>query len=170
MSKTRRRWPKFAYAAAAFAAAGLLFMGMTVSRYPLHVYIVPEGFVGEVVVTFDQPDSPPLPYRKRTYTYNIPATGELGTSSPMKSGTVELYSRDATGNLTRVGVYEPMLHGMVTSSSESVASDGSRVVSPTVVRFFAGTAEQYEQFLTEKEAGKSSHFSAISFCKFKRKK
>jgi len=97
------------------------------------VYLVPEHFVGEVEVTFEQTNSPPLAKEGKAYIYNIPPSGKLSTSSPMVSGPVEVYYVDDRGRRKRVSHAE--LHGVAS------ATGGDR--NPTA-SFFIGSREKFE--------------------------
>ncbi|MFK7692723.1 DUF6843 domain-containing protein [Paenibacillus sp. HJGM_3] len=103
---------KYVFVAAAITCLvmGFFFLVATTNKYPLHIYLVPENFVGEVEVTFEQTAFPPLPKERNSYIYNIPASGKLKTSNKMESGPVEVYYVDNQGQRKKVSHEE--FHGV----------------------------------------------------------
>lgn len=117
---------------------GIIFLNVSLNKNPLHVYLIPENFVGEVEVTFEQSDSPPLVKEGNSYIYNIQKSGKLKTSSELESGTVEVYYVDNQGQRKKLS--DGQLHGVASTRS------GDRETSST---FFIGTEEQYENYLNQ---------------------
>ncbi|MCI0528871.1 MAG: hypothetical protein L0Y56_15655, partial [Nitrospira sp.] len=52
----------------------------------LEIFILPEGFVGPVLIIYDQPDGVPARYEKDIQVFEIPASGLLLTQAPMPEG------------------------------------------------------------------------------------
>jgi hypothetical protein len=127
--------PKYMYVALAFIVAGLLFLIATTSNQPLHIYLLPDNFVGEVEITFDQVVYPPLDQEHQTYFYNIPKSGRLKTSSKMVAGPLKAYYIDNQGHRNELGLHEEFIHAV---STHSGGQDNL-----TVISFFVGTKEQY---------------------------
>lgn len=50
------------------------------------LHLIPQGFIGEVVITHGVADAPPLAYENGARVYRIPANGQLRTSSPANIG------------------------------------------------------------------------------------
>lgn len=125
---------KYVYMALAILAAGVLFLIATTSKNPLHVYLIPENFVGEINIVFEQAAYPPLDKEKNSYIYRVPKSGKLQTSSKMESGPVEVYYVDEHGNRTKIG--HDRFHGVS-------AGSGSEQ-SGSVATLFIRTKEQYE--------------------------
>ncbi|WP_079913204.1 hypothetical protein [Paenibacillus sp. 32352] len=129
---------KYVVAALTFFVIGIVFLIATTNKNPLHVYQVPENFTGQVEVTFEQSDSPPLQKERNAYIYTIPQSGKLKTSSTLKSGPVEVYYIDNQG--TRKKVSHEQLHNVASTHS----SDRG-----TTSTFFIGSKEQYENYLKQ---------------------
>jgi hypothetical protein len=123
--------------ALAIMVTGIIFLNITLNKNPLHVYLIPENFVGEIEVTFDQADYPPLPKEGNSYIYNIPESGKLKTSSAMKSGTDEVYYVDNQGQRKKVS--HEQFHGVSTHGGDR----------DTTATFFIGTKEQYENYVKQ---------------------
>lgn len=68
--------------------------------------------------------------------YNMPKSGRLSTSSALESGAVKVYYVDSMGNREQIG--HERLHGVASTHS----GDGY-----TKSRFFAGTQEEYDEYL-----------------------
>ncbi|WP_284645045.1 DUF6843 domain-containing protein [Paenibacillus silviterrae] len=129
--------PRSVIVALAILLLAILFLILTVNRNPLHIYLLPENFVGQVQTIFEQPDAPPLAKENNnTYIYHVPASGTLKTSSRMESGPVEVYYIDSQGN--RRKVEHERFHGV------STRSGGPDNI--TVSEFFIGSEEQYDSF------------------------
>ncbi|MCM3633057.1 DUF6843 domain-containing protein [Paenibacillus camelliae] len=129
---------RYIFAALFFMVAAVVFLFATVNKNPLHIYLVPEHFTGEVVVTFNQTDSQPLAKEKNSFVYSIPDSGKLSTSSALESGPVEVYFVDSQGQ--RIKVDQEILHGVASTHG------GDR---ETISKFFIGTREQYEAYVNQ---------------------
>lgn len=114
-----------------------------------HRYIVPEGYAGWVVVVFGQQGSAPLERKDGDYVYPIDSTGWLRTSSPMKPGSVKLYYRAADGSVKPAPAGAALVNGGGTHGGSRSEAGGEQVELPTVVDFYVGTEEQYEQRTSE---------------------
>jgi hypothetical protein len=55
-------------------------------RHPSR-YVLPEGYVGWVVIHFDHPGAPPIVLRDKNLLFQIPESGVLYTSSQQEYGT-----------------------------------------------------------------------------------
>ncbi|MDR6550781.1 DUF6843 domain-containing protein [Paenibacillus qinlingensis] len=118
---------------------GLIIFITTINNNPHHIYLLPENFVGEVQVTFDQLDYPPLPKEENAFIYTIPKSGKLKTSNTMESGGVEVNYVDNQGQRKKVS--HEQFHG--------VSSHGGGEDNLTVARTFIGTKEQYDDYLKQ---------------------
>jgi hypothetical protein len=132
--------PKFVFVAVAILFMLFIFLIATINKNPLHIYLLPENFIGEVEITFDQANYPPLEKGKNTYIYNVPMSGMLKTSSTLKSGTVEVYYVDNQGHRKKVSHEE--FHGVSTGS-------GGKDNNLTVAHFFIGTKVQYDNYVKQ---------------------
>lgn len=110
----------------------LIFLITTTIKNPLHIYLLPENFVGEVEITFDQSEYPPLTKERNKFIYHIPKSGKLKTSNTMKSGAVKVYFVDNQGQRKKVS------HELFSG----VSSHGGGENNQTVAAFFIGTKEQ----------------------------
>lgn len=128
---------KYLFVALTIMILCITFLIATINKNPLHIYLIPENFVGEVEVTFDQLDYPQLPKERNTFFYNIPKSGKLKTSDTMKSGAVEVYYVD--NQEERKKVSNEQFHG--------VSSHGGGEENLTVARLFIGTKEQYDNYI-----------------------
>jgi hypothetical protein len=131
--------PKSVCAALAILLLAILFLLVTTSRNPLHVYLLPSHITGKVEVMFDQADAPPLQKDHNRYIYPIPASGKLKTSNSMESGPVEVYFVGEHGEPVKVS--HEQLHGMGTS--------GGGEESGAIAHFFIGEKEQYDLYLKQ---------------------
>jgi hypothetical protein len=57
------------------------------SRAEPEIHLIPDGYVGPVVIAFDRDDGTPKKYEDRTRVYEIPADGILKTKFPRNDGT-----------------------------------------------------------------------------------
>lgn len=132
--------------AAGFMATVALFAAGASSLFgqSLHLYILPEGFTGEMEIAFGLPDAPPLAREDGAYVYVVPESGKLRTSTPFESGEVRFYYADKAGGRRQIGMGDGFVHGGGTFSSSHYSSDGRRFDSPIYVRFFIGSLQQYE--------------------------
>lgn len=112
-----------------------------------HIYLVQEGFIGEVEVTFGQADAAPLTVIDGDYEYVIPESGQLKTSNRMKAGIFEVYYVSEQGERRRMDSQEQFIHGGGTKSHEIYYGDGRVYKSPTVFSFFVGSEEQWKEHL-----------------------
>lgn len=117
---------------------GSFFLIATINKNPLHIYLVPENFNGEVKVIYEQANNPPLAKERNLYIYNIPKSGKLKTSSSMESGPVEVYYVDDQGKRKKVS--DEQLHGVASTYG------GDREPTST---FYIGTEEQYEKYIQQ---------------------
>lgn len=70
----------------AFFANGCDFM-----KWPRNgVYLMPSGYVGTVIIVYDQPDGETLDVEEGLYVYKIPASGVLKVRTPAYVGIVNL--------------------------------------------------------------------------------
>ncbi|WP_028552122.1 DUF6843 domain-containing protein [Paenibacillus sp. UNC451MF] len=130
---------KYVFISLTIMVLGLIFLITTTNKNPLHIYLLPENFVGEVRVAFDQSDYPPLTKERNTFIYYIPKSGKLKTSNTMESGPVEVYYVDNQGQRKKVS------H----ENFSGVSSHGGGEDNQTVATFFIGTKEQYENYVKQ---------------------
>ncbi|MGF7035304.1 hypothetical protein J2T17_006312 [Paenibacillus mucilaginosus] len=114
-----------------------IFMVATTSKYPLHIYLLPDNFTGEVVINFEQADSPPVEMEGKTIIYRIPSSGKLNTSSKLSTGPIEAYHVDENG--ARKKVRDEEFHAGGTTG-------GGEDNFPRAY-LFIGSQEQYENYL-----------------------
>jgi len=57
------------------------------NRAEAEIHLIPDGFVGPVVIAFDQNDGEPKKYGNKTRIYGIPPNGVLKTRFPKNDGT-----------------------------------------------------------------------------------
>jgi hypothetical protein len=130
--------PIYVPVALAILLMGYVFLIATTNNNPLHIYLLPENYVGEVEVTYEQADNPPLAKEGNSTINNIPKSGKLKTSSTMESGPVEVYYVDNQGQRKKVS--HEQLHGVASSHG------GDRDITST---FYIGTKEQYEKYVNQ---------------------
>lgn len=130
---------KYVFIALTIMVLGFIFLITTTNKNPLHIYLLPENFVGEVEVTFDQSDYPPLTKEKNTFIYHIPKSGKLKTSNTMENGAVEVYYVDNQGMRKKVS-HEHF---------SGVSSHGGGEDNQTVATFFIGTKKQHEDYVKQ---------------------
>ncbi|WP_419875224.1 DUF6843 domain-containing protein [Candidatus Pristimantibacillus sp. PTI5] len=129
--------PKYVFVALAILLMGFIFLIATINKNPLHIYLLPENFTGEVEITFAQADYPPLKIEKNIY--NVPTSGKLKTSTNLKGGPVEVYYVDNQGH--RKEVIHEEFHGVSTGSG---GKDNL-----TVAHFYIGTKDQYDNYVKQ---------------------
>lgn len=66
------------------------------------IYLLPEGFRGEMIVYFDQPDGQEVSYENSARVYSIPPSGYLKTQFPknggcMNNNRIHFYYLDSLG-------------------------------------------------------------------------
>jgi hypothetical protein len=69
--------------AAGFALANWFIF----SRAEAEIHLIPDGYVGPVVIAFDRDDGEPQEYENKTRIYGIPSNGVLKTKFPKNDGT-----------------------------------------------------------------------------------
>src|SRR5882672_11596236 len=57
------------------------------SRGEAEIHLIPDGYVGPVVIAFDREDGEPKKYENKTRIYGIPPNGVLKTRFPKNDGT-----------------------------------------------------------------------------------
>jgi len=57
------------------------------SRAEAEMHLIPDGYVGPVVIAFDREDGEPKKYENKTRIYGIPPNGVLKTRFPKNDGT-----------------------------------------------------------------------------------
>lgn len=67
------------------------------------IYLIPEGFKGELIVYFDQPDGQEIEYEDSARIYHIPPSGYLKTQflkngGCMSDNRIHFYYEDSLGN------------------------------------------------------------------------
>lgn len=129
---------RYIFVALFFMLSGVIFLFATINKNPLHIYLVPENFAGEVEITFNQTDSPPLAKEKNSMVYTVPESGKLKTSSSLESGPIEVYYVDNQGQRKKVS--QERLHGVASTHG------GDR---DTISKFYIGTKEQYENYVNQ---------------------
>jgi len=75
----------------AFLASGCDFMQTVLHTGPRNgIYLMPSGYVGAVVILYDQPDGETLDVEDGYYVYKIPPSGVLKVRTPPYTGIVNL--------------------------------------------------------------------------------
>src|SRR5688500_17452886 len=75
-------------------------------------YQVPTAFTGWITIRYGVPGAPPLPFDAGTYTFRIPASGILETSSPRFNGrhTARYFRADRGGAVLIAWDPPPLFH------------------------------------------------------------
>jgi hypothetical protein len=61
------------------------------SRAEAEVHLIPDGYVGQVVIAFDRDEGTPEKYENKTRVYEIPAIGILKSKFPRNDGTHHIW-------------------------------------------------------------------------------
>lgn len=140
--------------------APLLLAGCTapVQRTP-DLFLIPQGYVGWVLIEYDVQGAPPLPQLGSYRVYSVPRDGLLRTSSGLQRGWArDLYTFvDAQGKRTELAQTRWGKGGLVWGGSVSsgkvdvaMAREGKETLTCEIQtspsrRFFVGTEAQYRQ-------------------------
>ncbi|MBN6188692.1 hypothetical protein JQN58_17705 [Aneurinibacillus sp. BA2021] len=146
-NKTTRAW-------AIIIIFVMIFVGLFIWYYKENyrdpsIFLIPQGYVGEVVIKYNDLSSPPLPKEGKYIVYKIPKNGVLKTSTEKPQyGIAEdaFYYVDEKGN--RIKKLDPVkeIHGYSTGSKEVIKEDGTKIVYPIHENFLVGTEAQLDQW------------------------
>lgn len=122
-------------------------------RHPSH-YMLPNGYVGWVVIHYGVPGAPPVPMREGVLEFDLPQSGVLKTSSVEESGSArdEYSYREADGslvNLTNTGWGKG---GMIWAES-SGTYERPNAPDDHTGQFFVGSESQYQAMQNMGEMG-----------------
>jgi hypothetical protein len=124
-------------------------------RHPSE-YLLPDGYVGWVVIHYGQRGAPPLPIVGEDVLLNIPKTGELQTSSQEEFGEAQdhYYYKLPDGTLYALPENRWGKHGMMWADSSGIF-EGANGSEDHIEQFFIGTESQYNrmQKLPEMQEG-----------------
>jgi hypothetical protein len=67
-----------------------------------YIILIPQGYTGQVQILFDQPGAAPLTYENRKAVIPISPTGHAATSDANRSGTIQYYFVDASGQRAEI--------------------------------------------------------------------
>ncbi len=109
-------------------------------------FLVPEGYVGWLLLEYNIKDAEPAPTVGDTKTFQFPRTGMLNTSSPgpERGAEDQYFYYFPDGSLREISQNYAAGKGMIWGQHE-----GSRNGVMSHFGFFAGTEEQYKRFQSQ---------------------
>jgi hypothetical protein len=132
-------------------------MTAPLARHP-DEFLIPQGYVGWVEIRYDEKNASVLPMDHGMFSFRIPTTGILKTSSPLEQGWANdeyfYYSEDGSRQpLKNTGWgFGGMIWGAAVESQETL--DSSRTLLQQY--FYVGTEEQYHRAVANNEPRPSS--------------
>ncbi|MDN4619098.1 hypothetical protein QCD85_13410 [Paenibacillus sp. PsM32] len=109
-----------------------------------YMFLIPEGYKGEVTVTFDQPNAPSLTSEHKFIVFEVPSSGKIETSDSNITGTIDYYYVDAKGNRTKIEDTSNVIQDLHTESGGSENANGQKNNMPETLSFFVGTPQEYK--------------------------
>jgi hypothetical protein len=123
-----------------------LSMGPVVARHPVR-YLIPDGYIGWVVVSYNEPTTPPLPVVKGEIVCKFPVGSVLRTSSALESGWAkdEFFYYSVDGSLHRLKDTSWGGGGMIWDGSVSSEQPTEGVAKQFEESYFIGSEEQFHR-------------------------
>ncbi len=158
------------FGASFFLSVGLFFWALTfpgeetyertLTREPgiPEIYLIPQGYVGEVVIEYGIQGAPPLPVKDNLRHFFIPMNGRLQTSSLLQSGRIPVPEGGSYYYLDDEGVRTP-LRLFIPRRDDSMIwspSIGYRNADYLIETFVVGTEEQLEDTRLNYGSGRES--------------
>lgn len=112
-----------------------------------YIFLIPEGYKGEVTVTFDQPHAVPLTSEHKFIIFKVPSSGKIATSDSNLTGTIDYYYVDQAGNRTQIEDIPNAIQDLHTESGGSKNSTNETTEIPETLSFFVGTPQEYYNHL-----------------------
>ena len=119
-------------------------MGPMVARHSV-TYLIPDRYIGWVVVSYHEPTAPPVPIAKGEIVYKFPADGILRTSSTLEDGwaTDQFFYYSGDGSLRRLGDTGWGGGGIIWDGSVSFEQPSEGVPKQFDQTYFVGSEEQF---------------------------
>jgi hypothetical protein len=111
------------------------------------VFLIPKGYVGQVVIEYRQKDASPVPHEGKYEVYKFSADGkaktpEVDPPAIFPGGEDKFYFVDENGNRTEID-RATLIHG-----AEVGVPQGEHI---PLASFFVGTFDQYQEWVKEQK-------------------
>ncbi len=130
MNKTRGTIAIFAVLAVAIICLFFIFK----QERQHYIFLIPQNYTGEVKIIFDQSGAPPLLQENNATLVEIPESGTTSTSDSNKTGIIDYYFVDKSGQRTKIENIQDTIHNLHTQSGNN---NGQQL--PETIEFVVGS-------------------------------
>lgn len=134
-----------------FGILGVVVLGIVIvfafkEEHQRYIFLIPEGYKGEITVTFDQPNVASLTSENKFIVFEVPSSGKIITSDSNVTGTIDYYYVDKEGNHKKIEDIPNVIQDLHTGSGGNENATGQNNDIPETLSFFVGTPQEYKNF------------------------